>query len=80
MINYDEEMKVVNTFGASLNTHGKKVDLRIIEIKKDNEEKKGKKGNIICNKRCFPLFIDLTLSDFGHLKISYKMNSSSLRN
>jgi hypothetical protein len=26
------------------------------------------------------LFVDLTLSDFGHLKISYKMNSSSLRN
>jgi hypothetical protein len=44
MINYDEKMKVVNTFGASLNTHGKKVDLRIIEIKKDNEEKKEKKG------------------------------------
>jgi hypothetical protein len=42
------------------------------------KEEKNKK--IIHKEKCFLLFVDLTLSGFGHLKISYKMNSSSLRN
>jgi hypothetical protein len=43
-------------------------------------KKEEKKKNIICKENCFPLFVDITLSGSWHLKISYKMNSSSLRN
>lgn len=31
-------------------------------------KKEEKNKNIICKERCFPLFVDLTLSGFGHFK------------